>query len=279
MSRHSSRRNQSLDRNPGPPPGGSRGDIGSPSGISSSIERGNGSDLEAYSVPIHTIGAAIVCIVGLTGPGNNLTARVADLSRDFARSVLASERSPGIPGASIRPRQTSRRRISGSAFIGYARWKKRGREGSRKRGRDREREERTGSNVRSSVHPSVRPSSPQNLLPLLLLPLLPSAFADPRFHPSAPVFARTCVLVAASTPSKKRPGKNSLAQSADGSVGRAGNVLRRPWRAHGVKIRYFSAAIRPNLALSRGMKDYFTKLACEFVCTSFCAGSFRVRNQ
>lgn len=158
MSRHSSRRNQSLDRNPGPPPGGSRGDIGSPSGISSSIERGNGSDLEAYSVPIHTIGAAIVCIVSLTGPGNNLTARVADLSRDFARSVLASERSPGIPGASIRPRQTSRRRISGSAFIGYARWKKRGREGSRKRGRDREREERTGSNVRPFVRPSVRSS-------------------------------------------------------------------------------------------------------------------------
>lgn len=187
--------------------------------------------------------------MGLTGPGNNLTARVADLSRDFARSVLASERSPGIPGASIRPRQTSRRRISGSAFIGYARWKKRGREGSRKRGRDREREReerRTGSNVRPSVRPSIRPFVRSSLLgakPPPPPPPLPSAFADPRFHPSAPVFARTCALVAASTPSKKRPGKNSLAQSADGSVGRARNVLRRPWRGHGVKIRYFSAGI------------------------------------
>lgn len=33
--------------------------------------------------------------------------------------------------------------------------------------------------------------------------------------------------------------------------------------------------LRRSVQTSRGMKDYFTKLACEFVCTSFCAGSFR----
>ncbi|KAG7211903.1 hypothetical protein KM043_011113 [Ampulex compressa] len=80
-----------------------------------------------------------------------LTARVADLNRDFARSVLASERSPGIPGASIRPRQTSRR-ISGSAFIGQGE----GKRGARGRLRDGEGGKKSPA---SRLHKTTDPSS------------------------------------------------------------------------------------------------------------------------
>lgn len=149
--------------------------------------------------------------MGLTGPGNNLTARVADLSRDFARSVRAESRD----SRSIH--QASSNQPTTHQWIGIH-WLR----SMEKEGETGPREERA-----RVQRPSVRPSSAQNLLLCLRLWPFPPVPVCPRdgIHPEKQEATRY---------------KNSFRRNQLTDL--SGNVLRR---AHGVKIRYFSPAIPP----------------------------------